>query len=439
MSTHRLFAASAAHRFLACPGSMTFPANYTDGDAGVYAAEGSAAHELASRALTAPKLQRAADYLGESIQIGSRVFVVSDEMCMAVQCYLDYVASRAGTKGHVLVEQSVDLSDRMGADAGGTMDAGIALPGEFDTIDLKYGMGERVFAAQAYAVEPVGEFSFHMAGEVLPWIVPNYQLMMYALGGFDLLEMFGPFTHANLTIVQPRLDHIDTVRVPLHVLEAFGLYARERIATASAVMAATTSAGSNLAYFNPGKKQCRWCAEKTDCPALAASVAAAVGAEFETMAATELSPISAKNADLVTRYSALSLIEDWCRAVRSEVTIRVMRGDQLIGPDGLAMRMVQGAEGKRQWLNEKAAEQALLGQLPIDKAYAPARIITAPAAGKILDKGKTKELWKDFFMPLIGKNRGAPAVAWGSDERATYVAAASAEEFNLGEANGTAE
>src|ERR1019366_6584074 len=110
-----------------------------------------------------------------------------------------------------------------------------------------------------------------------------------------------------------------------------------------------------------------------------------------------------------------------------------------IGPDGLAMRMVQGAEGKRQWLNEKAAEQALLGQLPIDKAYAPARIITAPAAGKILDKGKTKELWKDFFMPLIGKNRGAPAVAWGSDERATYVAAASAEEFNLGEANGTAE
>ena len=75
MSTHRLFAASAAHRFIPCAGSMTFPANYTDSDAGVYAAEGSAAHELASRALTAPKLKRAADYIGETIQIDRKSVV----------------------------------------------------------------------------------------------------------------------------------------------------------------------------------------------------------------------------------------------------------------------------------------------------------------------------------------------------------------------------
>jgi hypothetical protein len=418
---------------------MTFAANLEDTDAGKFAAEGSAAHELASRALTAPTLTEPKDYIGQQIQIGERVFTVDESMADYVTVYTRYVRDRAGTKGHILVEQAVDLSERLGADAGGTMDAGIALPGEFDTIDLKYGMGERVFAAQAYAVEPVGEFSFHVAGEVLPWIVPNYQLMIYALGGFDLLEMFGPFTHANLTIVQPRLDHIDTIRVPLHVLEAFGLYARERIATASAVMAANAAAGPLRVYFNPGKKQCRWCRAKTECPALAASVAAAVGAEFETMAATELSPISAKNADLVTRYSALSLIEDWCRAVRSEVQTRVMRGDQLIGPDKLPMKMVQGAEGKRQWLNEKAAEAALIGQLPIDKAYAPAKIITAPVAAKLLDKKATKALWADIFVPLIGKARGAPAVAWGSDERPTYVASATADEFKVGEADATAE
>jgi hypothetical protein len=422
---------------------MTFAANLEDTDAGKFAAEGSAAHELASRALTAPTLTEPKDYIGQQIQIGERVFTVDESMADYVTVYTRYVRDRAGTKGHILVEQSVDLSERLGADAGGTMDAGIALPGEFDAIDLKYGMGERVFAAQYYATEPVGEFSFHMGVTKTdtdrPWCVPNYQLMMYALGGFDLLEMFGPFTHANLTIVQPRLDHIDSVRVPLHVLEGFGLYARERIATASAIMAANAAAGPLLVYFNPGTKQCRWCKAKTECPALAAKVQADVGAEFASMAAENLSPISAQNADIVAKYAVLSLIEDWCRAVRSEVQTRVMRGDQLIGPDGLAMKMVQGAEGKRQWLNEKAAEQALIGQLPIDKAYAPARIITAPAAAKLLDKAKTKTLWADFFVPLIGKTRGAPAVAWGSDERPTYVASATADEFKVGEADATAE
>jgi hypothetical protein len=418
---------------------MTFAANLEDTDAGKFAAEGSAAHELASRALTAPTLTEPKDYIGQQIQIGERVFTVDESMADYVTVYTRYVRDRAGTKGHILVEQSVDLCERLGADAGGTMDAGIALPGEFDTIDLKYGMGERVFAAQAYATEPVGEFSFHVAGEVLPWIVPNYQLMMYALGGFDLLEMFGPFTHANLTIVQPRLDHIDTIRVPLHVLEGFALYAREAIQTSVAVMAAGKCAGMDIAYLKPGTKQCRWCKAKTECPALAAKVQADVGAEFASMAAENLSPISAQNTDIVAKYAVLSLIEDWCRAVRSEVQTRVMRGDQLIGPDGLAMKMVQGAEGKRQWLNEKAAEQALIGQLPIDKAYAPARIITVPAAAKLLDKAKTKALWADFFVPLIGKTRGAPAVAWGSDPREAYVASATADEFKVGEADVTAE
>jgi len=315
------------------------------------------------------------------------------------------------------------------------MDAGIALPGEIDVIDLKFGMGERVFAAQAYAIEPIGEFSFHMAGEVLPWIVPNYQLMMYALGGVDLLAMFGPFTHVNLHIVQPRLDHIDVVRVPLHILEAFGMYAGERIRNAADVLC-----GEAPPAFSPGTKQCRWCRAKDKCPSLAAKVQAEIGAEFDTLAAVDVSPSRADNAALVAKYSVLSLIEDWVRAVRSELESRVMKGVEIIGMDGKPMKVVLGDEGPRKWRDEKLAEAALLGQLPVDKVYAPQKIITAPAAAKLLDKKKTAQLWTDFFGPLITRAQGKPVIALGSDPRPIYNAAASADEFEVvGEANGITE
>src|SRR5665213_843087 len=99
MSEHSIFAPSKAAMWMACPGSMAFPENQVqDSDGGQFAAEGSAAHVLASRALDT--YHDCAFYLGETIQIGERVFNVTDEMVMYVQVYVDYVRDPAA-KGHM--------------------------------------------------------------------------------------------------------------------------------------------------------------------------------------------------------------------------------------------------------------------------------------------------------------------------------------------------
>jgi hypothetical protein len=122
------------------------------------------------------------------------------------------------------------------------------------------------------------------------------------------------------------------------------------------------------------------------------------------------------------------LIEDWCRAVRSELGKLVAEGQEVIGPDGRPFKYVEGRSAGRSWTNAQAAEAALVGQLG-PKAYKPQEVITAPVAAKLLDKKATKALWKDMFEPLIKKAPGKPVLALGSDERPPYSGAALANDF----------
>ena len=161
--SHSLFAPSAAHRWMACPGSMTFvDPTQPETDGGPFAAEGTAAHTLAARAL---EMKRdCAFWIGEEIQVGERVFPVTDDMAMHVQVYVDYVRDRAA-KGHMLIEQWVDLTQHYGTEAGGTLDAGVAAGGELDVIDLKFGRGVKVFAAEYFPTQPDCPYAFEIGGQ----------------------------------------------------------------------------------------------------------------------------------------------------------------------------------------------------------------------------------------------------------------------------------
>jgi hypothetical protein len=146
--------------------------------------------------------------------------------------------------------------------------------------------------------------------------------------------------------------------------------------------------------------------------------------------AAEPAPIPPRDTvKLATAYSAVPLIEDWCRAVSAEVHKLVNDGVSVIGPDNQAYKFVEGREGSRAWSDPAQAEAALLGQLGPEKAYAPQKVITAPQAAKLLDKKATKALWADIFESLITKAPGKPVLALGSDPRPPFSGAASADEF----------
>ena len=407
MSEHSIFAPSKADMWLACPGSMSFPENRVqEEDGGPFAAEGTAAHTLAARALNSPGRRDCSFYLGETIQVGERVYTVTDEMAMYVQVYVDYVRDLAA-KGHVLIEQRVDLTRHFGTEAGGTMDAGIATPNELHIIDLKYGRGVRVFAEK------------------------SRQLMSYGIGGLDLLEMLGPFDKVFLHIVQPRLDHIDVWPTTVAELQAFADEAKVAICDALGAIAGMA------VKLNPGEKQCRWCKVKATCSALADLVETDTDSAGAATA-LEFAPANTINADLALKYSRLPLIQSWCKAVGDELKTRVQAGQKIIGEDGKPFKIVQGKPGNAAWTDEKAAEAAVTGQLPPEKAYVPRRLATPAVIKTALGKKRIK-IWTDVLAPLTVRKDGAAQLAAGSDPRDSWTPAAGAAEFDTGEDNAIAE
>jgi hypothetical protein len=385
------------------------PENQATGGSSIFADDGTASHSWAARCLESSEN---ADYFLSDVQkLNGAEYTMDEERAGYVQAYLDDVRHRA-IGGQLFVEYKIDLSDYLGEGQGGTGDAAIYVPDQKLLIsqDLKYGIGEKVYAGTRTE-----------AGET----EPNPQLALYALGLLKDFQLFGDIEKVLLVVNQPRLGHIDEFEMTVAELLAFGEKAR---AAGQEAMRAVVSPAD--ATFNPGEKQCRWCRAKAVCKPLAAYVAAAVKMDFDTI---EIDPRPLAPRDTVGLSKALMavpLIEDWCRAVRGEVNKLVAEGVEVIGPDGKPYKFVEGEEGKRAWTDEQMAEGLLLGQLSQDKVYAPRKVITAPQAGKLLDKKATKALWEEIFVPLIKRARGKPILALGSDTRKPYSSAAGGEEFD---------
>ena len=407
MSTHSLFSPSSAHRWMPCPGSMAFPENQEQGGSSTFADDGTASHEWAAKCLSTGK--NAIELHGEEITLNGKQYVMDEERASFVQDYLDDVRRRA-LGGHLFVEQRVDLSPWLGEGQGGTSDAVIFQPAQKLLIveDLKYGMGEKVFASDNGAINP--------------------QLGLYALGALRDAELLGDIETVRVVVHQPRLGHVDEFDISVSDLLAFGELARLATVEAGHAMVLPGSPDLQL-YLNPSDKACRWCRAKHRCPKLAAKVAEEVRADFETIVA-EPPPALTSTAELSKAMAAVPLIEDWCRAVRAQVVQLVTEGVEVLGVDGKPYKFVDGKQGNRTWSDEVQAEATLLGVLPPEKAYQPQKLITASAAAKLLDKKATKQTWKDVFEPLIKRAPGKPLLVLGSDPRPPVSGGASAEDFD---------
>lgn len=418
-----------------CFGALSMPENQGEGKSSTFADNGTASHTLASWALTHHK--PCTHWLGHKIEVNGVTYGVDEERCEFVQLYVDEVERRA-MGGHLLVEQWVDISkwfgsvtcepcdgtgvgngDKMGGlckscrgtgliPQGGTSDAIIIQPAQKLMIvdDLKYGTGEKVFAPR------------------------NYQGMSYALGALALAELFGEVEKVIILIHQPRISQAASEwECSIEDLLAFGEEMRAAVAKNYGAMGLPIKSPAFEAYLHPDEKTCRWCKATASCPKLAKRVAEEVRMDFDTVAAIEPTPPRGTE-QLSKAFIALPLVELWCRSVKSEVHRLVASGEKVLGPDEMPLKYVEGDEGKREWTDELAAEAALLGQLTEDKAYAPRKIITAPAAGKILDKKKTKAIWEEVFTPLIKRKKGQAVLALGSDPRPPATEVANAEDFD---------
>jgi hypothetical protein len=362
---HAKLSASASMRWMLCPGSIKACEGMPE-KSSIFADEGSAAHELAEMVLLG-KISCADDWLNKPL-IEHNTITAEQEMCDAVQSYVDYVES---LKGDLFVEQRVDYS-HIAPSGFGTADAILLDPDSevIRIVDLKYGKGHKVDADY------------------------NTQMMLYAIGAVENFGfLYDDFEFVEMTICQPRLDHISEWNIPMEGLIKWSEYAAAR----------ANRALDDDAERVPGEKQCQWCLFKAQCPELKDFAEQAILAEFDNIG--ELSDVNKLTDDQISKIlESKKLILTWLTAVEDYVVEKLESGETFTGYKLVAGRSL------RQWSDDDQAEQELVRAVG-DKAHTR-KLISPAQAEKLLGKKHMTEI-----EHLVVKPEGKPTLAPESDKR----------------------
>jgi len=366
VSDHARLGCSSAYRWMACPGSVAFEAQFPETTSAA-AEEGTIAHELHEIALLLDV---------DAIDVLDLVEGSSVEMAEQVQISLDYVreelAERPGAK--ILIEQRLDPGASIDReDLWGTADVVILDPkrAEIVVIDLKFGM----------TVVDAGT---------------TPQLPLYALGAWRLAyETNGsfPVRALRMVIAQPRAPHRDgpirsVVRTPEEV-DDFAIEVR-------AAAARTDDPNAPLVAGD----HCGFCRAAGACPAFAEHALRAAEAEF-----ADLDPDAPIHEPLTPeRISELlheaERVKAWARAVEAYALRIAQDGIRLPGWNLIRKR------GRRAWVDPDAALASLLETYGVDPDVLAPRALKSPR--QIEQAIKAAKLGKADLSALVA----IPDIGW---------------------------
>lgn len=349
---HARLAPSAAHRWMACPGSVRLSADIVEAPS-AFAAEGTAAHMLAEKCMqtgfdaerfhgwtvnTAAKDPKLAVQQGWPVN-DTTTFRIDAEMVEGVQLYLDVVREIAAEAGEWAIEQRLDMSG--------------VVPGVFGTGDFI------AYDEQARRVT-ICDLKF---GKGVPVDVEgNVQLLTYVVGVAGRYHNRG-VDEVELVIVQPRAPHKDG---PVRRWRTDAVTLFEHIV---ALQNAADASSSDEAPFNPGEA-CRFCKAAGKCNALYERV----------MEITMNDPTVKPYRVWKEEQAEIDLVKTWAKRREEHAHTEALRG-----------RMPEGAKlvGKRpirKWKDEGDAVTTLqLAGVSDDDIYATS--VRSPAQiEKVLNK-----------------------------------------------------
>lgn len=344
---HATLAPSSAHRWLVCPGSIRMARGIEDVGS-VFAAEGTAAHQLAEMCLKGAF--PASRFAGATLFVDRKAFVVTPEMVEAVQVYLDVAEELRDTCDEFAFEQRMD---------------GTALvPGVFGTGDV---------IAYKAATQRVTIADFKYGKGVAVEVEENEQELTYAMMVAQRFHNRG-IKEVELIIVQPRAPHRDGP-VRRWVTDIIGLY--EHVAALQRAAVAVDDPKSKLVVGD----HCRFCRAAGFCGALEDKVKSIMGLE---------QPEARPLRDWPTEQQELNLVGQWLKGREAFAHQEATAGRMPPGAKLVAKRAF------RKWVDPDAAGKALLAAgVELDELYDPPSLKSPAVVEKLLPKAK-KTILKDL-------------------------------------------
>lgn len=372
---HALLSPSAAHRWMNCTAAPLLERDVED-KSSTFAEEGTLAH-----AYCAKKLK---EFLGLAVDEEKAEIAQLDEQYHSGEMdeYTDtyktivlekFNAARAKTKdAQLLVEVKLDFSHYV-PDAFGTSDAIIIADGVMEVIDFKYGKGVKVSA------------------------VENPQMMIYALGAWDLFNFEYDIRKVRMTIVQPRIDN----------LSEFELDAADLINWAVDEL----QPKANEAYAGGKQKPgnwCQFCKVKASCKALSSMC----------IEAQQANPDPRKISKEVMENTILPLLstfKTWLTGVEEYSLEQALNGVQYQG-----FKIVEGRSIRK--ITNPTAVMELLGKEGfVKESYIkPTELRSITDLEKLIGKKRFGAICAEY----INKPQGKPTLVPESDKRPAFNQAA---------------
>lgn len=363
---HALLSASSAHRWMHCTPS----ARLEDGVAveeSTAAKEGTVAHELCECKLRA--------LLGEDTKEAEKEVrsseLYSPEMERFTQDYADFCYDAAiSCEGDIRIEEALDLSAYV-PEGFGTADCIIVGEELLHVIDFKYGRGVKVSP------------------------VENPQLMLYALGAYDLYSFMQDFETVRLTIVQPRITEVPS---------SWELSIKDLLAFGEEVKKKAEVAFKGEGEFCPEEDTCRFCKVKAICRARAEK-------NLALMFLEEQDPRLLSNDELGDILTKCSGFPTWLSDVEECAKDKLLLGEEIKG-----WKIVEG-RSTRVWTDETEAFKYIVDS---EEAKEEELYETVPLTLSKVEKLIGKKRFKPIAEKYVTKSKGKPTLTLESDERPAY-------------------
>lgn len=238
MKDHATLSHSKAKQWLTCTPSIRTAEKEAESKASSYADEGNVAHDLGEiRILWQLRMisEKMYNYKLSLLKKKKNKYF-NQSMWDYVSGYVAFVIKRYNAlrkiRPHamIFVETKVDTSPWV-PEGFGTADVILIADDYLEFIDLKYGQGVAVYAKE------------------------NPQLMLYALGAYNLFGWIFEPNHCSLVIYQPRIDNISTYQTDYLALLKWA---------ENVVVPQARKAFDGVGEFVPGD-HCQFCAVKATC------------------------------------------------------------------------------------------------------------------------------------------------------------------------------